>query len=111
MILTEALKKKNSNEWLPAFEAIGIPCGPLNSIPDVAIDPQILHREMFVELDDTKIGKVKVCNTPVKLSRTPTKPEKPAALSMNFCSTSQLSVSSTGFQRVSTRKNSFSRVH
>ena len=78
VILSEALKKKSSKEWLPAFEAIGIPCGPLNSIPDVAIDPQILHREMFVELDDAKIGKIKVCNTPVKLSRTPAKPKKPA---------------------------------
>jgi CoA:oxalate CoA-transferase len=77
-IITEALKKKTSKEWLTAFEAIGIPCGPLNSVPDVAVDPQILHREMFVELNDAKIGKIKVCNTPVRLSRTPAKLKKPA---------------------------------
>lgn len=77
-ILAEALKAKTTKEWIAEFEPVGIPCGPLNSIPEAAVDPQILHREMFAELIDRKLGKVKVCNTPIKLSRTPAKVDRPA---------------------------------
>ena len=77
-ILAEALKEKTTKEWLAEFESIGVPCGPLNSIPEAAIDPQILHREMFVELPQRRIGSVKVCNTPIRLSRTTSKLERGA---------------------------------
>jgi CoA:oxalate CoA-transferase len=77
-ILAEALKEKTTKEWIAKFEPVGIPCGPLNSIPEVAVDPQVLHREMFVEVIDYKERKIKICNTPIKLSRTPAKLEKGA---------------------------------
>ncbi len=77
-ILAEALKEKTTQEWIAKFEPHGIPCGPLNSIPDVAVDPQVLHREMFVEVADYKERKIRICNTPVKLSRTPAKLKKGA---------------------------------
>lgn len=77
-ILSEALKVKTTKEWVVEFESIGVPCGPLNSIPEAAVDPEVLSREMFVELPDSKLGKVKVSNTPIKLSRTPAKLEKGA---------------------------------
>ncbi|MFC1944637.1 CaiB/BaiF CoA transferase family protein [Chloroflexota bacterium] len=70
-ILAEALQEKTTNEWLSIFESIGIPCGPLNTIPETAADPQVLHRDMFVAVPDNRLGEVKICNTPIKLSRTP----------------------------------------
>ena len=45
--------------------------GPLNTIADTAQDPQILARDMIVELPTWTGGSLKVSNTPVKLSRTP----------------------------------------
>jgi CoA:oxalate CoA-transferase len=77
-ILAEALKEKTTQEWIVKFEPVGIPCGPLNSIPEAAVDAQVLHREMFVEVVDHKERKIKICNTPIKLSRTPAKLEKGA---------------------------------
>jgi CoA:oxalate CoA-transferase len=77
-ILAEALKEKTTQEWIAKFEPRGIPCGPLNSISGAAVDPQVLHREMFVEVVDYKERKIRVCNTPIKLSRTPAKLEKGA---------------------------------
>lgn len=77
-ILVEAMKEKTTKEWIAEFEPVGIPCGPLNSIPQAAVDPQILHREMFVAVSDYKQRKLKMCNTPIKLSRTPAKLEKGA---------------------------------
>ena len=72
-ILAEALREKTTQEWIAEFEPVGIPCGPLNSIPEVAVDAQVRQREMFVEVVDYKGRKIKICNTPVKLSRTPAK--------------------------------------
>ena len=71
-ILGEALMKKTSQEWLEALEALGIACGPVNTIDKVAQDPQVKHREMIKEFNHSRLGRVKAVNTPVKLSRTAT---------------------------------------
>lgn len=77
-ILIEAIKERTTSEWIAEFEARAIPCGPLNTIMETAVDPQILHREMFAEVEDYKHRKVKISSMPVKFSRTPAKPEKGA---------------------------------
>jgi len=69
-ILTEAMKTRTTQEWLEEFEKVEIPCAPVNTVDKVAIDPQILAREMIVEILQPGVGKVKVVNTPIKLSRT-----------------------------------------
>ncbi len=70
-ILNEALRQRSTREWLTEFDAIGLPCGPLNSIPQAAELPQVRAREMLVEVEHPVIGKLPLTNTPVKLSRTP----------------------------------------
>ncbi|MBF8267638.1 MAG: CoA transferase [Dehalococcoidia bacterium] len=77
-ILTEAMRKKTSQEWLAEMEALGIPCGPVNTIDQVARDPQVLHRGMIRDLPHPRLGKVKSVWTPVKLSRTPVGADTPA---------------------------------
>jgi CoA:oxalate CoA-transferase len=70
-ILREAFKQKTVDEWIAAFQAVEIACGPVNTIDKVVADPQVQAREMFVEARDAS-GKVyTLLNTPVKLSRTP----------------------------------------
>jgi CoA:oxalate CoA-transferase len=70
-IMNAALKTKTTQEWLKDFEAVSIPCGPVNTIAQVAADPQVAHRNMIVEVQHPKSGNFKVVNSPVKLSRTP----------------------------------------
>lgn len=69
-VLTRALKARTTREWLEEFEKVEIPCSPVNTIDKVAADPQVLAREMIVEIFQPGVGKVNVINTPVKLSRT-----------------------------------------
>ena len=69
-ILNEALRKRTTDEWVRAFGAVGIACGPVNTIDQVAADPQVAARGMIVELPYEK-GPMKVIGTPLKLSRTP----------------------------------------
>jgi CoA:oxalate CoA-transferase len=70
-ILNEVLKTKTTNEWIKELSEVGIPCGPINNIADVAADPQVAYRNMIIDVPHAKLGKVKMINTPVKLSRTP----------------------------------------
>ena len=75
-ILTEAMKKKTTQEWLEELEKAEIPCGPVNTIDKVAADPQVLGREMITEVHHPTAGSFKLANTPFKLSRSHSKPEK-----------------------------------
>ena len=70
-LMFEAMKKRTTAEWLHEFDAIGIPCGPLNTIAEAAEHPQVRAREMLVEVDHPVAGKLRLADTPVKLSRTP----------------------------------------
>ncbi len=70
-LLNEALSQRPTQEWLAEFDAIGLPCGPLNTIPQAAELPQVKAREMLVDVTHPVIGTLPLANTPVKLSRTP----------------------------------------
>ncbi|MCH7697873.1 MAG: CoA transferase [Chloroflexi bacterium] len=70
-ILNEAMRERPTQEWLEEFTNIGIPCGPLNTIPQAAEHPQVRAREMLVEVEHPVAGTLSLSNTPVRLSRTP----------------------------------------
>ena len=65
-------------DLLAALDAAGVPCGPINSIAEVAADPQALAREMVVELDHPRAGRTRALGLPVKLSATPGGVRRPA---------------------------------
>ena len=73
-----ASRNRKVDELIKALEAEGVPCGRINSIADVAADPQALAREMVVELDHPRAGRTRALGLPVKLSRTPGKVSRPA---------------------------------
>jgi formyl-CoA transferase len=62
---------KTSAWWLEALEAIGIPCGPINSLAEVWQNPQVVERCMRVDLDHQVAGSVANVASPLRLSRTP----------------------------------------
>ena len=70
-MLNEALRRRTTEEWLREFDAIGLPCGPLNDIAQAAEQPQVKARDMLVEVEHPAGFSLKTANTPVKLSRTP----------------------------------------
>lgn len=74
-ILKEAFQQKTTAAWLEELGAVGIACGPVNTIPQVAQDPQVRERGMFVEVSHPTLGRVPVVNTPFKFSRSPSGPQ------------------------------------
>lgn len=72
-LLSEVFAQRTVAAWLPLLEGAGIPCGPIQSIDQVVEDPQILAREMVVEVAHPVAGKLKMAGCPVKLSAAPTR--------------------------------------
>ncbi|MBI2855729.1 MAG: CoA transferase, partial [Chloroflexi bacterium] len=70
-IFDQAMRQKRSQEWVDTLSGMGIACGPVNTIDQVAADPQVHHREMIREMAYPGLGKVKTINSPIKMSRTP----------------------------------------
>ena len=70
-LLAASFLKRTTQEWIGALERYGIPCGPLNTVPEAARMPQLKAREMLVPVHHHTLGTVPLASTPVKLSRTP----------------------------------------
>ncbi|HWC30340.1 MAG TPA: CaiB/BaiF CoA-transferase family protein [Dehalococcoidia bacterium] len=70
-ILIEAMRTQPTSHWVREFEAIDLPCGPLNSIPEAAAYPQVQAREMLKEVESPRGNRLTISNTPLRLSRTP----------------------------------------
>ncbi len=66
--LETALKTQPRAHWLQVLEAAGIPCGPINTIEDVANDPQVSARNMLVRVDDPVAGQGRTVGCPIKMS-------------------------------------------
>lgn len=77
-IMSAAMKTKTTQEWVEELEQAGIPCGPVNTIDQVASDPQIAARNMFIDVKHPTAGMFKVVNSPFKFSRTHYKVERAA---------------------------------
>jgi CoA:oxalate CoA-transferase len=75
-VLQEVMKTRATNEWVSELEKVEIPCGPVNTIPQVADDPQIAARDMIIDVNHPTAGGFKVVNTPFRFSRTPSGAER-----------------------------------
>ncbi len=62
--------------WVEHINAAGVPCGPVLDLQQVFADPQVLAREMFVQLAHPEVGTFKTTGLPVKLSVTPGRIER-----------------------------------
>ncbi len=77
-LMNERIGKRKLGELLAALDAAGVPCGPINSIAQVASDPQALAREMVVALEHPRAGRTRARGLPIKLSATPGGVTRPA---------------------------------
>lgn len=70
--IQKAFRTKTSPEWIAIFQEIGVPTGPIKTIPEVLEDdPHVKARQMVVEVNHPTIGPMKTLGVPVKLSETP----------------------------------------
>ncbi len=69
--IDSALAGHDVAHWVERINAAGVPCGPVLDVSQVFSDPQVLARQMLVELAHPEVGTFKTTGLPVKLSQTP----------------------------------------
>ena len=77
-ILTEIMRGRTTARWIEGLDALGVPCGPINTIDKVVNHPQVLAREMIAKVSHEITGGVEVPGVPIKLSETPGQVSAPA---------------------------------
>ena len=78
--LQEIFIKQPVAHWVEKLQSVSVPCGPINDLEDVFSDPQLLSREMLVEIVHPTLGKIKQTGLPLKFSRTPGGLDRPPPL-------------------------------
>jgi formyl-CoA transferase len=76
-ILATEIAKRPVGEWLQRLEGAGIPCGPVNTIDRVFLDPQTAAREMLIEVPHPLMGPLKLAGSPFKLGSLDNPPRRP----------------------------------
>jgi len=79
-VLGEAFAARDADEWLAALREAGLPCGPINAVPDVFEHPQAKARDLALEAEHPTAGSVRLTGFPYKLSRTPADVHHPPPL-------------------------------
>ena len=67
-LIAERLRTRPAQEWLEALQAARIPCARVNNFAQALSDPQVLHRNMFVNLEHPLGDGARVPGNPIKLS-------------------------------------------
>ena len=70
-LINEKLQAHTSDEWEEILNAAGIPCGPIYTMDQSLTHPQVLHRDLVVEIPHPTLGTARLLGLPVKLSETP----------------------------------------
>ena len=77
-VITAWTKNKNTQEISDLLKNADVPCSKLPTFDEVCNDPQLLSRNMIIEVEQAISGKVKTPGSLFKLSKTPGKIDFPA---------------------------------
>lgn len=69
--LSETFMTRTTAHWIGVLDRAGVPCGPINDMSQVYADPQVVARDMVVEIDHPTAGAIRNVGIPVKFSETP----------------------------------------
>lgn len=70
-ILDQRFAREPRHHWLRLMEAAEIPCGPVNGYAELAADEQVRANGYILEVDDPRLGRMRLPGLAVQLSETP----------------------------------------
>ena len=79
-VISDLLAQRDTAEWVQLLDAAGVPCGPINTIPEVFKDPQVLHREMLINIPHPTAGSVQMVASPMRFMEAPISYYRPPPL-------------------------------
>ena len=66
--IESVLETAPTDRWHGLLEAAGIPCGPINAVPDLFENVHIAERNMIISIDDPDAGTMRLAGQPIKMS-------------------------------------------
>ena len=79
-LLSALFVQRNNDTWFRLLTEAEVPCAPVQTIDQVFQAPQVLHRDMLMEVDHPTAGRVRMAGIPVKFSVTPASVRRPPPL-------------------------------
>lgn len=79
-LMDAVLVQRDRADWLCAFDAAGVPAGPVHSLGEALLHPQTLARGMVVDLVHPEAGATRALGCPLHFSATPARVDRPAPL-------------------------------
>ena len=73
--VNEVTRRFTTGELVEKLNAVGVPCGPINTIGEAFEDPQVKHLKMTRTAPHPELGELRLLRTPITLSAV----EQPAA--------------------------------
>lgn len=75
-LLEPVLLERTTRQWLDQLEAVGVPCGPINTIDQVFDEPQVRHRQLVQHLPHALADAVPTVACPIRMSASPRAAER-----------------------------------
>jgi crotonobetainyl-CoA:carnitine CoA-transferase CaiB-like acyl-CoA transferase len=79
-LINGVVRQRTRATWQAAFDAAGVPAGPVHTIGEALSHPQTLARNMVLELQHPQAGTTHAIGCPIQFSVTPTDSRAPAPL-------------------------------
>ena len=79
-LLSDIFLERNNETWFKLLTEAEVPCAPVQSVDQVFQAPQVLQRDMLIDVHHPTAGKVRMAGIPVKFSVTPASVRMPPPL-------------------------------
>ena len=70
-LLRAEFASRSRRELIAALDATGVPCSPINTVPEVFAEPQVQHRKMLRKLPHPTAGEVPQVVSPLNFANEP----------------------------------------
>jgi crotonobetainyl-CoA:carnitine CoA-transferase CaiB-like acyl-CoA transferase len=70
-MIAEILLTRDTADWIARLEAAGVPCGPINTVPQVFEEEQVRHRGMLADVAHPLAGTVPQVVSPMRFTDAP----------------------------------------
>ena len=79
-LMNTVVRTRTREQWQAAFDAAGVPAGPVHTIGEALSHPQTVARGMVVETDHPQAGTTRAIGCPIHFSASPDRSSTPAPL-------------------------------
>jgi len=74
--IAAVMRQRPTADWIAALEKASVPCGPINTLPQVFSDPHVAARGAVHTMTRADGAEVKLTANPIRMSATPPEPRR-----------------------------------